>query len=216
MVFALGAFGQTTFAVDSDTKESNDQIAPETPIVDQGENQSIPTQTPGQSSQIKDQEQEKIKAPVKKNTDDKKAIGAELSIQRRSLVANTVHEILQISDRNGGIGQQVKIIAQSQNQNQEKIEIGLQKAQNRSGLAKFFIGPNYREINNGKKLVEQNQEKISQLRQIKTKLTNQGDQQKLTEQIVLLEQANEETQNELSDTGRGFSLLGWMFRLVAK
>jgi hypothetical protein len=66
--------------------------------------------------------------------------------------------MLNLANRNGGIGQEIKIIAQAQNQNQEKIENGLLKVQSRNGLAKFFIGPKDSEIKNTKELLTQKQE----------------------------------------------------------
>lgn len=136
--------------------------------------------------------------------------------QRRSQVANAVQEMLQVAERNDGIGQQVRIIAQTQTQNQEKIEASLQKAQSRSVFARFLIGPDYGEINNAKKLLEQNREQISQLNQVKDQLANQGDAQNLIQQIQTLEQANVEIENSFRTAQKGFSLFGWMFRLFAK
>jgi len=157
--------------------------------------------------------------PIKNNeqavNQEKNTTGSQAE-QRRSEVANAVQEILQVAEKDSGIGEQVKIIAQTQTQNQEKLETSLQKVQSRSGFAKFFVGPNYGEINNAKKLLEQNREQIKQLGQIKNQLANQDDQQKLTEQVQLLEQSNQEIENSLNTLQRGFSLFGWIFRLFVK
>lgn len=142
--------------------------------------------------------------------------GDEISSQRRSRVAAAVQQMLQIADRNEGIGQQVRIIAQNQNQNQEKLEADLLKIQNRSGFAKFVIGPNYGEINNARKVLEQNREQIQQLNQIRSQITNEGEQQTLSEQIQVLEQANLEISNSLDIFQKGFSLFGWLFRMFAE
>jgi hypothetical protein len=154
---------------------------------------------------------ESLNKDQEKNTTD-----SQVAEQRRSEVASAVQEILQVAERDSGVGQQVKIIAQTQAQNQEKLEASLQKVQNRSGFAKFFVGPNYDEINNAKKLLEQNREQIKQLGQIKNQLANQDGRQKLTEQVQLLEQSNQEIENSLNTSQRGFSLFGWIFRLFTK
>jgi len=138
------------------------------------------------------------------------------AVQRKSQVANAVQQMLQVAERNSGIGEQVRTIAQTQTQNQEKIEVNLEKIQSRSGFAKFFIGPNYGEINNAKKTLEKNREQIKQLNEIKNQLSNQGDQQILTEQIQTLEQANTQIDSSLEESQKGFSLLGWMFKWFAK
>ncbi|MFH0955627.1 MAG: hypothetical protein V1801_00190 [Candidatus Falkowbacteria bacterium] len=162
----------------------------------------------GETNQIQNSEQE--------GTQNKNKAGSVVAEQRRSQVANAVQEMLQVAERNGGIGQQVKTIAQTQTQNQEKLEMSLEKVQSRGGFAKFFVGPNYGEINNAKKILKQNREQIERLDQVKNQLASQGDQQQLAEQIKTLEQANLEIENSLGTAQKGFSLFGWMFRLFSK
>ncbi len=163
-------------------------------------------------NQVKNQgEVNKIQMSQQQGTQSETATAT----QRRSNVANAVQEMLQVANRNGGIGQQVKTIAQTQTQNQEKLEASLQKVQSRVGLAKFFVGPDYDEISNAKKILEQNKEQIEQLNQVKNQLANQGDQQILTEQIKTLEQSNLEIENSLGTAQKGFSLFGWMFRMFS-
>jgi len=179
----------------------------------------------GTGSQVQQQTQQQLQqqlqdgSGVGNKVQDKNQVqnqGEVLVEERRSQVANAVQEMLQVAERNGGIGQQIKLIAQNQNQNQEKIEVSLQNVQKRSGFAKFFIGANYGEINKAQKMLEQNQEQIQQLNQIRNQLSNKGDQQQLTEQIQTLEQTNLQINNSLETTQKGFSLFGWMFRLFSK
>jgi len=180
---------------------TGNQTPQQTQISDQSEGNQVQNQNQiqnqGETNQIQNNEQE-------------------MAVQRKSQVADAVQEMLQVAERNGGIGQQVRTIAQAQNQNQEKLETSLQKVQSRSGLAKFFVGPNYGEINSAKKILEQNREQIQQLNQIKNQLINWSDQQQLTEQTQLLEQANLEIENSLNASQKGFSLFGWLFRAFSK
>jgi len=163
-------------------------------------------QNQGEESQVQNQEQ------IKTQTQSESAIAE----QRKNQVANAVQEILQVAERNAGIGQQVRVIAQVQNENQEKLEASLQKIQSRRGFIKFFIGANYGEIDNAKKALEQNREQIKQFNQIESQPVNQDDQQKLTEQIRVLEQANLQVENSLNTAQKSFSLFGWLFRLFVK
>lgn len=135
---------------------------------------------------------------------------------RRSAVANAVQEMLRVADRVGGIGEQVRTIAQAQNQDQEQLEARLKKIEERGRVAKFFLGANYSEIRDAEKIIEQNRLRIQQLNEIKSQITNSGDQQALTEQISTLEQESSQTEDSLKRAQKGFSLLGWMFRLFAK
>jgi hypothetical protein len=135
--------------------------------------------------------------------------------QQKSQVATAVQQMLQIANRNGGIGQQVRAIAQTQTQNQEKLETSLQKIQERERVLQFIIGPDYGEINNAKNLLNQNREQIQQLNQLKTQLYSQSDMQNLAQQIQVLEQANLQIENSLRATQGKISLFGWLFRLFA-
>ncbi|MDE2031115.1 MAG: hypothetical protein KGI58_02555 [Patescibacteria group bacterium] len=169
--------------------------------------------------QTKEQTQTETQSQVQNQDDANKEQNKERSVvseQRRSQVANAVQEMLKVADRSGGIGEQVKIIAQDQNQNQDKLEASLAKVQDRSGFAKFFIGPNYGEINNAQKLLAQNNEQIKQLTEIKAKISNQADQQVLDQQIQTLNNANLEVNASLKASEKGFSLLGWLFKIFAK
>ncbi len=136
--------------------------------------------------------------------------------QRKSEVANAIQEILHVAEEDTEIGQQIKTIAQTQVQNQEQLEVSLQKAQNRNKIVKFFVGPDYEEINNAKKLLEQNREQIGQLNQVKNQIADQDDQQKLSEQIELFEKSNQEIEDSLNATQKGFSLFGWLIKLFEK
>lgn len=136
--------------------------------------------------------------------------------QRRSLVTETVQEIVKIADSNIKIGQQVKVIAQTQVQNQEKLEISMKKIQSRSGLAKFFIGSDYGEIKSSQELLEQNKKQIINLKQLGVQLSKKYDQQQIAEQIKLLEYSNQQIETSLNEAKKRFSLFGWAFRSFAK
>ncbi|MFA6284916.1 MAG: hypothetical protein WC643_00075 [Parcubacteria group bacterium] len=171
----------------------------------------------GESNQIQTQEQNAVQAQdsaAKDNASNGKS-SSNPSIQKRSQVANAVQAMLQIADRNSGIGQQVRVIAQNQNQNKIRLEQNVEKIQRKSGFAKFFMGPNFGEINDAQKTLEQNKEQIRQLNQIKTQLSNEGDQQQLAEQIRVLEQSNQEIETLLAGAQGGFSLFGWLNKLIS-
>lgn len=165
-------------------------------------------QNQGDVSQVKNEEKE-----AKKQGE---MVGMKNSEQRRSGVANAVQEMLQIGERNGGIGEQVREVARAQNQDHEKIEASLQKVQNRGGLARFLIGPDYGEINNAKNLLEKNKERIMVLNQIRDQVTDTVEIEALMERTRLLEQVNSEIENSLEEEQKGFSLFGWLFRRLNK
>lgn len=182
------------------------------PQPNQPQKESIIVESPDTNQKINPEQSSSASSGHGKESKEEKD---KVSEQRRSIVANAVQEIIKVAERSGGIGQEIKIIAQTQTQNQEKLEIGMQKIQSRSAFAKFFIGPNYSEIKKSQKLLEQNREQIQKLNEARTQIVNQGDQLQVIEQIQALEQVNQRTETLLSESQKGFSLFGWVFRLFS-
>lgn len=198
-------------------KNKNSQDTKEQPQPSQAQKESTIVESP--NSNQKTNPEQSSPAPSeqsKENKEEKGEDSVKVSEQRKSIVANAVQEIIKVADRNGGIGQEIKIIAQMQTQNQEKLEAGIQKIQSRSGFAKFFIGPSYGEIKKSQKLLEQNKEQIQKLNEARTQIVNQGDQLQIIEQIEALEQVSQQMETSLNESQKGFSLFGWVFRLFTK
>lgn len=168
----------------------------------------------GEETQIQTQEKNSVQAQDKVSDNAGKGKENSASEQRKSQVSNAVQSMTQLAERIGGIGQQVKAIAQNQNQNQVKLEQNIEKIQSRSGFSKFFFGPDYGEIKDAQKTLEQNKEQIRQINQLKTQLSNESDKQQLSEQIKVLEQANQEIEKTISNAQGGFSLFGWVAKIL--
>ncbi|MDD4074275.1 MAG: hypothetical protein PHU17_01995 [Candidatus Pacebacteria bacterium] len=134
-------------------------------------------------------------------------------IQNRSQVANAVQTMLRIAENNSGIGEQIRIIAQTQLRNQEQIDAKLERIKNRNSITKFLIGADYTSVNDIEKILEENEDKINQLEEIKGQL-NEEDLQVLNEQIEKIEEVSLEIQNTLESSQKGFSLLGWLFKII--
>ena len=144
------------------------------------------------------------------------AASSTIAEQRRSKVANAVQEMLQVAEQNGSIGEQVRVIAQEQNKNHEKLEASLKKIQGRSVLAKFFLGADYKELTSAEGILEQNREQIQQLNELKNQITNQAEQQKLIQQIQALEEVSVQIETYLKDSEAKFSLFGWLVKRITK
>lgn len=139
-----------------------------------------------------------------------------VSEERRSAVANAVQEMLQVAERVGGIGEQVREVAKNQIKTHEELELELESLESRRGLVKFLIGPKYSQIKVAQELLEQNREQIQKLGEIKAQIKTANDQKVLDEQIQLLENANIEIENSIEISRKGFSLLGWMMKIFSK
>ena len=166
----------------------------------------------GEDFQIQNQAQEQEQEMVQQNNSN----NTNPSEQRRSRVANAVQEMINVAERNEGIGSQIRVIAQNQNQNQEKIEESLQKVQGRNTFAKIFIGPNYGEINNARKTIEESKIQIENLEEMKSNIIDEEDLQIIEEQIENLKQYYSQTEELLKTSERGFSLFGWLNRMLSR
>ncbi|MCK9378789.1 MAG: hypothetical protein M0P97_01430 [Candidatus Moranbacteria bacterium] len=163
------------------------------------------------------QQQDKTQDRTQSKTQDKVQNKTQTSSakQVKSQVASAVQTMLNIAEGDSKIGQQIKTIAQNQTKNQEKIQKNIENIQSRSGFAKMLIGPNYGEIKDAKTTLEQNKLQIKELNQIRTQLSNESDQQMLTEQIKVLEESNQEIEAILDQSQSGFSFFGWFNNLVS-
>ncbi len=189
--------------------QKSEQVLNNEPITEEVQNQSNGQKQNGSEQGNKVQNKVQEMEQIQNNS-------TENGQQRRSQVANAVHEMLQVAERNGGIGDQIRNVAQAQNENQDKLEKGLEKIQKRNGILKFILGPDYKEINNIEEILKQNTEQIEQIIQAKNQIQNQNDEQILSEQIQLLEGANAEIKDKIQSYPKGFSLFGWVSRLMNK
>lgn len=211
-VFAIFAVSGVVLAANSGQKAVGQQQQTQ----NQGTNQQLQTQnSTGTASGTPSSTTNKGNKPNATGT-NATSTGNSTSTARRSAVANAVQEMLRVAERNGGIGQQVRVIAQAQNQNQEKIEKSLEDIQSRSFLKKLLIGPDTKKIEEARKLIEENKAKLQNLIELKNQLLNSGDQKTLEEQIQLVQKANEELMNVLQLENKGSGMFGWMFRLFSK
>ena len=139
--------------------------------------------------------------------------------QRRSRVASAVQKMLEVAERNQNnqrVGEQIRAIAQAQNQNQEQVEAQMEQVKNRGQLKKFFFGPDYKNLNSIEDRLANHEEKLNQLRDLAEQIVDEVDATKLQEQIEVMEQVKIELAKEVVAESKGFSLFGWLNKMLAK
>ena len=173
----------------------------------QNQNQ-IKTQNQGEDSQLQvnTQEQENLEAGSLNRNQN--------AVQNMSEVATQVQQLLQLKTT-GGIGEQVRTVAQAQNQAQIQIQEQLTKLESKGKLVRLLTGTDYGAVKNLKAQLEQNQLRIQQLTQLQNQLTNQGDITAVQEMIQALIQENTSLQDRITAEEQTRSLLGWLFKLFA-
>src|SRR3972149_2390449 len=82
----------------------------------------------------------------------------------RSAVATFVQDLLKVADREqGGIGEEVRVIAQEQNDDKEEVAREIDEVNNRSGFKTFFIGTDYKNLGNLRSAIAKTQTQIDRL-----------------------------------------------------
>jgi len=199
-----GNTGTSSTSVDSSAASSNTTDATQSQT--QTNNPSAGTMT---QTRTETQIQEDISQATSQYT-PKNSKG----VEQRSAVASAAQQLIRTAAqvKNEGIGDQIRTIAQTQTKNQDKIGQSIDKAETRSGFAKFFIGANYKELKIAKDTLSENQKQIKSLEQILTQLTSNTDKITVANQIIVLQQTQLELKDQLTSLQSGFSLFGWMNR----
>ncbi len=195
-----------------------EEITP-SPMEDQVQNQ-IQTQTQNmgedQQIQINTQEQENLEAGGENSQSKTMDSRSETARDHMSIVAQEVEKLLTSEERMGGIGDQVREIAQQQKQTQTETEQALNRLESRQGWWKRIVGPDYKAVGNLQRQLEQNQERIRQLEQIRTQLSNQGDIDMIQALIEALVQQNTALEEQIQTEEQAGSLFGWLIKFFVK
>ncbi len=134
----------------------------------------------------------------------------------RSEVANFVQSLLQVADREGGIGEQVRVIAQQQNDSEAATTQAIEKVQTRSKIKTFLIGSDYKNLGALRSEMVKTRNRIEQLNRLMENIQNEGDKTELQNQIQTLEQEQTNIENFIKAQEGKFSLFGWLLKLFNK
>jgi len=134
--------------------------------------------------------------------------------EHRSTVANFVQTLLNVADREkGGIGEQVKAIAQEQGQNKEETADQIESIQKRNKVKTFLIGTNYKNIGALRSEMVQVRNRIEKLTRLMEQAENQEDKTVLQEQIQIMQQEATNIDAFFKTNESKFSLFGWFVKL---
>lgn len=134
----------------------------------------------------------------------------------RSVVANFVHSLLKVaSSTEGGIGQQVRVIAQQQNDSDTTTTEVITKVNKRGKIKIFLIGSDYKNLGALRSEIVHTRNRISQLNRLIQNATgtNATDTAEIQSQIKTLEQEQTKIENFINAQEGKFSLFGWLLKL---
>lgn len=150
---------------------------------------------------------------VTQPTTEKNAKGQTIAQSHRSVVATFVQSLLAVADREGGIGAQVKVVAEQQKDSQEAVAGEINAVENRSSLKTFFLGTDYKNVGALRSEMVKTRNDIAQLTRLAAKAENPEDKATLETQIQTLEQEAKKIDTFIMDNENQFSLFGWAVKL---
>ncbi len=134
--------------------------------------------------------------------------------EHRSNVANFVQTLLKAaSSTEGGIGQQVRVIAQQQNDSDTTTTKAVEKIQSRNKIKTFLIGSDYKNLGALRSEMVQTRNRIDQLDRV---IQNTTDTAEIQAQIQTLEQEQTKIENFIKEQEGKFSLFGWLIKMFNK
>jgi len=149
---------------------------------------------------------------------DKKENASDINgAEHRSTVSTLVQSLLNVANKEQtGIGEQVKAVAQEQNDTKDTVAIAIDKIQNRSKIKTFFIGTDYKNIGQLRSEMVKTGNQITQLARLVDQTASTSTRTTLQLQIQVLEQEQQKINDFLKANESKFSLFGWFVKLFSK
>jgi len=188
----------------------------------QGEEQNLRienTVQTGEMSQEGDLIQEQIRSRDEallkmQNKDLTMSEGAKLVKEKSNDVSRRVQELLLDRDYKGGIGEQVKVIAQNQIKAQEEVRNRLTNLEERPLWQRFFLGQNREDVQNLQNSLRTNQEELTNLQSLLEDETLSAEDRLAIEEAYLELQAQQQlVETHMLNILGEFSVVGFFRRL---
>lgn len=151
------------------------------------------------------------------------AVGANASTTRgengeahRSAVATFVQSLLSIADRDGGIGAEVRAVAQSQNESASTTAEAMAKVESRSKAVSFLFGTDWTNLGKLRAELAKGERDIARLETALESTTSASVKADLEAEIVLLKDEQAKVTAFVEAHEDEFSLFGWFTKLFAQ
>ncbi len=145
--------------------------------------------------------------------DDNGEINAEA---HRSIVSAFVHSLLNVADREGGIGAEVRVVAHSQNDSASTTADAITKVEGRNHLKVLLFGSDYHNLGILRSEIATTTNNINHLKNLLSAATNADDRATLSAQITALETTNADISAFVTAHENMFSFFGWFTKLFSK
>jgi hypothetical protein len=134
----------------------------------------------------------------------------------RSAVATFVQTLRATAARDGGIGAEVRAVAQAQNDAASTTIDAMTKLEKRSNVVSFFLGTDWKSVGTIRRAIAQNQADVKNLEKSLSLTTNASVRAELEAEIETLRNAGEDLENFVTSHEAKFSLFGWFTKLFVQ
>lgn len=136
--------------------------------------------------------------------------------QHRSAVATFVHSLLEVADRDGGIGEQVREIAREQERAASSTAEAIDRVESRSSWKSFILGSDYTNLGELRSRIASSTTERTALEALRDKARSASDKAALDEQIKALDETKTKLERFVDEHENRFSLLGWLVKWFAR
>ena len=134
----------------------------------------------------------------------------------RNAVAVFVKSLLNVANRDAGIGQEVRVIANEQNDSATTTVSAMNTVETRSGLKTLLVGSDYKTLGVIRSEMAKTSNRIDRLNAAIEKTTNPSVKAELEAQVEVLVDAQAKVEDFVEDHETSFSFFGWFTRLFSK
>ena len=171
---------------------------------DQNDDEGVDSDSDNESDNSKDEEKEQEERKEKNNND--------AGEEHRSRVANVVQELIRIADRDGGIGEEVRVVAQEEREVGEKVKEGVEAVEERGGFKTFFVGSDYKNLGALRSEMVTTSNHLDILNNALGEAEDESVKADLEAQIAELANIKAEVETFIEEMEGKFSLFGWLVK----
>lgn len=148
--------------------------------------------------------------------DNAAATGTAVRAEHQSAVSAQVQALLDVASRSGGIGLEVREIAQAVASSSEEVEVAKKEVEDRPAWMEVLIGSDYKNLGKLRSELATTQSAISRLSAARDRSMDATVKATLDAQISAFSADASSTEAFVSEHEDSFSVFGWFFKLFSR
>lgn len=134
----------------------------------------------------------------------------------RSAVAQFVQTLLDVADKMGDLGDEVRTIAQEQANSSEKVSEAAENVARREWITTFLIGSDYKNLGMIRSELSTTENRIERLTREMERMASSTEKTAILSEIQTLRDEQSEIEAFVEENENKFSIFGWAVRLFQK